>query len=510
MPTGCFAFSTPVAYGGSYSVTVGTQPVGETCTVSNGSGAGVTAAVSNVSVTCSTNTYTIGGTVTGLGSAAQVTLLNNGSDPKTVVANGAFGFATPVAHGSSYAVTVGTQPIGQTCTVSNGSGAGVAANVSGVSATCANNPLYVYVPVHDAARVQGYRVDPITGTRTSIPGSPFAAGAQRHWIALHPAGTFAYVTNRNDNTVSAYSIDRATGALTPVGGSPFAAGASPNAIALNAAGTFAYVVNANGNDVSAYSIDPATGALAAVPGSPFAAGVVPIKVVVNAAGTYAYVANQNSGDVWAYSIDPVTGALAFKGLAGTGGSPYGITVNAAGTVVYATNWEANVAAFSVDAGNGCPHSCRRQSLHRGVQRLGLAIRCHPSRGNASLCGDGQRRAASGLRHRPHLGRPDAGPNAHVRHRRVQRRHVQRNGDACLPIECLGCHHLDHARQCRHGAAHRDSEWPVRRRYAAGQHRGDAALIRAETRGPRGVPSYRRSGVRSLKPARMLAVPPSFA
>ena len=47
---GSFSFSTPVAHDGSYAVTVATQPVGQACTVSNGSGAGVTAAVSNVSV----------------------------------------------------------------------------------------------------------------------------------------------------------------------------------------------------------------------------------------------------------------------------------------------------------------------------------------------------------------------------------------------------------------------------------------------------------------------------
>ena len=133
---GVFNFSTPVAYNGSYAVTVGTQPTGQTCTVSNGSGAGVTANVTNVAVTCSTLTYTIGGTVSGLAAGQQVTLNNNGADPTTVAANGAFTFTTPVAFGGSYAVTVGTQPTGKTCTVSNGSGAGVTANVTNVAVTC--------------------------------------------------------------------------------------------------------------------------------------------------------------------------------------------------------------------------------------------------------------------------------------------------------------------------------------------------------------------------------------
>jgi hypothetical protein len=131
-----FTFATPVAYNGSYAVTVSTQPTGKTCTVSGGSGSGVTANITAVSVTCSTNTFTIGGSVSGLASGQQVTLLNNGADAKTVTASGNFTFATPVAYNGSYAVTVSTQPTGQTCTVSGGSGSGVTANITAVTVTC--------------------------------------------------------------------------------------------------------------------------------------------------------------------------------------------------------------------------------------------------------------------------------------------------------------------------------------------------------------------------------------
>ena len=53
-----FTFSTPVAYGGSYAVTVTGQPVGQDCAVSNGSMSQVTADVSNVVVSCGPATYT--------------------------------------------------------------------------------------------------------------------------------------------------------------------------------------------------------------------------------------------------------------------------------------------------------------------------------------------------------------------------------------------------------------------------------------------------------------------
>ena len=139
---GSFTFATPVTFNGSYAVTVGTQPAGQTCTVANGSGAGVVANITNVTVTCSTNTYTIGVTVSGLIAGKQVTLNNNGADPLTVLAaqNGALQtFTTPVSFNGSYAVTVGTQPVGQTCTVSNGSGSGVVANIANVTVTCSTN-----------------------------------------------------------------------------------------------------------------------------------------------------------------------------------------------------------------------------------------------------------------------------------------------------------------------------------------------------------------------------------
>jgi hypothetical protein len=136
---GAFTFATPVAYNGTYSVTVATQPAGQVCTVSNGSGAGVTAAVSNIAIACSVDTYAVGGTLTGLATGAQLVLKNNGADPLTVTADGTFTFPVPVAYNGSYGVTVTTQPVNATCTVSGGSGAGVTAKVASVAVTCSSN-----------------------------------------------------------------------------------------------------------------------------------------------------------------------------------------------------------------------------------------------------------------------------------------------------------------------------------------------------------------------------------
>ncbi len=351
-----FRFTTPVAYGGSYAVTVGTQPTGQVCTVSNATGAGVTASVSTVNIVCSTSTYIIGGSVTGLAGSTQVTLDDNGADPVTVMANGAFTFATPVAYAGSYAVTVGTQPTGQICTVSNGAGTGITSDVATVAISCTDSVVFIYVPNYGSNDVLGYQFDLTTGNSSSIPGSPFHSGTNDRWVTTNTAGTFAYVTNEGSNNMSAYTIDHSTGALTPVAGSPFATGTTPISVTLNPAGTFAYVANANGAAVSGFSVDQTTGGLTAISGSPFATGNNPQKIAVNPAGTFAFVTNVGDNTISVFSIDPSTGALTpISGSPftnGNGNSPAGITVNPAGTVVYVTNSQANIMAFSIDAATG--------------------------------------------------------------------------------------------------------------------------------------------------------------
>jgi len=55
---GPFTFAAPVAQGGAYAVTVHAQPVGQTCTVTNGSGT-ASADVTGVLVSCAANTYAV-------------------------------------------------------------------------------------------------------------------------------------------------------------------------------------------------------------------------------------------------------------------------------------------------------------------------------------------------------------------------------------------------------------------------------------------------------------------
>ncbi|MBI5626416.1 MAG: hypothetical protein HY935_04350 [Nitrosomonadales bacterium] len=139
---GNFTFAASTTSGNTYAVTVLTQPIGQTCSVSTGAGTVSGNNVSNVTVTCATSTYTVGGTVSGL--TGTVVLQDNSGDNLSVSANGAFTFATPVANGSPYSVTVLTQPsVTMSCSVTNGTGTISLANVSNVAITCALNTYTV-------------------------------------------------------------------------------------------------------------------------------------------------------------------------------------------------------------------------------------------------------------------------------------------------------------------------------------------------------------------------------
>ena len=68
--------------GAAYSVTVKTNPAGQTCSVATGRGRSRPANVTNVAVTCtSVSTYSVGGNVTGL--SGTVVLQDNGGDDLT-------------------------------------------------------------------------------------------------------------------------------------------------------------------------------------------------------------------------------------------------------------------------------------------------------------------------------------------------------------------------------------------------------------------------------------------
>jgi hypothetical protein len=156
--SGPFAFGTRLVSGSEYAVTVAQQPVGQTCTVSNGSGVVGSSSVVSVNVSCRASVYPVGGTVSGLIGGSVVLSNAFGSSPAediTVSANGSFAFAGLGAFGSVYSVTVKSQPAApaQTCTVLRGAGV-LNGPVSDVAVACRLAPPAIASFVAAPATIQ--------------------------------------------------------------------------------------------------------------------------------------------------------------------------------------------------------------------------------------------------------------------------------------------------------------------------------------------------------------------
>jgi len=194
---GAFTFSAAQAAGSTYTVTVKTQPAGQTCTVSAGTGTVAAANVTTVVVNCSAGTKTIGGTLSGLAASTSVVLTNNGSNDLTLNANGTYAFSTPLAVGATYAVAVKTQPAGQNCVVANATGTVGAANVTNANVTCSA-----------VTRTIG-------GTLSGLVGSGPVVLQNNGGNNLSLAANGAFTFNTPVNSGSAYAVTVLTNPSSP-------------------------------------------------------------------------------------------------------------------------------------------------------------------------------------------------------------------------------------------------------------------------------------------------------
>ena len=137
---GNFAFSTKIASGGNYHVTMLSQPSSpwQTCEVANGSGPVVNAAITNIQVNCTTNAYLISGTISTLSGSGLILEDNGGNDLPLTAGSVGFAFTAKIASGSSYAVTLLSQPSSpsQSCIVTNGSGLVTDTDIANVQLAC--------------------------------------------------------------------------------------------------------------------------------------------------------------------------------------------------------------------------------------------------------------------------------------------------------------------------------------------------------------------------------------
>src|ERR1700733_12318681 len=174
---GAFTFATGIAPGGSYSVSVATQPAGQTCTVANGTGSNVSADVTAVTVNCASP-------------AQYAYVANSGDNTVSQYTISAAGELTPT---STPTVQTGTAP------------QSVAVDPTG---------RYAYIPNLNDNTVSQYTI----GTGGSlVPMNPatIQTGSSAWAVSIDPCGSYAYVINSIDHTVSQYVIG-AGGPLAPM------------------------------------------------------------------------------------------------------------------------------------------------------------------------------------------------------------------------------------------------------------------------------------------------------
>ena len=380
--SGPFQFSTKVAAGSTYQVTIGTEPTDAAvhCTVENGTGNGIVASteVTTVNVVC----RPIGGFA--YVPAADETISAYQIDPATgsltTVTGSPLPFtpaAVPVADPTGkflYALPDSGQQAHNihgyvvdrsTGALSEMPDSPFVANffVSSIAMAAKTSVLYAATV---SPTIYAYNIAGSTGTLTNQPGSPYLADPmfQGGLVAIDPLGRFLYMAVQTTaGGIYAFNINQTTGVLTEAAGNPVPTGPMAFAVTVDPRGKFLYATNPG--FVLAFSINATDGTLAPVPGSPFPAGssgAGPYSLNCDPSGTFLYVGivsgltdRPDLNTVSGFRIDADTGALTpIPGSPfATGQSSTGVTTDPSGKYLYvASSLNSTVSAFSIDANSG--------------------------------------------------------------------------------------------------------------------------------------------------------------
>jgi hypothetical protein len=204
-----FTFATAVSSGGAYSVSILTQPAGESCKVTGGSGT-ASANVTSVKVAC-VQAYTIGGSVFGLTGAGLVLQDNSGNNltVNSGAASYVFTFDGQIPSGGApYSVTVLTDPAGEACTVANPIGTAIA-DVNNVDVSCTSLGATTYtiggtvagltgpgLILQDSLGINDVDLLPVSASGSFTFVDPVASGSSYNvTVLVQPAGRNCVIGN---------------------------------------------------------------------------------------------------------------------------------------------------------------------------------------------------------------------------------------------------------------------------------------------------------------------------
>jgi 6-phosphogluconolactonase (cycloisomerase 2 family) len=325
---GTFSFTSPVAKGGTYSVTILSKPEAQHCGVKAGSGTISLANVSDIKVTCLT--FRVGKYVYVATADASISQYEIGTD------------------GGLIPLTPATVPTG----VSSQS----------IPTSMAVDPFgrYAYVATIDslvASSISQYAIGP-NGTLSPLVPALVSAGLNPIEIAVDSTAKFAYVANFGDgNSISGGSISQyaigVDGALTPLAPAAVSANGNPSGIGVDPASQRCYVSTALFSDgaVLQYAIG-GDGTLSPLVPSQVASdlNLAGGQITVDPFDRYTYLVQGFLGRVRQYMIDangslvPLVPSSVFNAT----NFPGSIAVHPAGTHVY-VGAGGTISMFSIAA-----------------------------------------------------------------------------------------------------------------------------------------------------------------
>ena len=366
---GAFGFTIPMVEGSSYTVTIGTPPAGQLCSLTHNSGTNISSNVADIAVTCINS---IGGTISGLTNlTGSITLQLNGGNQLTLSANGTFAFS-PTPPAGTYAVTIGVLPGGQTCSLNNGSGTfSGTAPVANINVIC--RTIHAYVVNKTSQTISQFYINNsgvLTPLTPATVSTAIAAPAPVN-ISIDPSGKFAYVTSDTTNSIAQFSIGN-NGTLTPLSPASITTIGIPYGISIDPVGKYAYVSFNNIGTIGQFNISN-TGTLAAGTTASVSPNTGPSGISTDPSGRFLYVANHGlstpyDNTVSQFNINGSTGALAAlsPSTVGTGtasAQPYYISIEPAGKYAYVTNgYDNSVAQFSINSSTGALSSLSPSSV----------------------------------------------------------------------------------------------------------------------------------------------------
>lgn len=365
--------------GTPYTVTVATQPNGQTCSVAGGNGVVASANVSNIVVTCSAQAFALGGTISGLNVSGLQ--LANGTDT-LAVPTGATTFTMPanVAASSSYQVTVSAQPSGAACAVTNGSGTMPSHALSDIAVTCSDGPFTVGGSITGLGAHGGLvlangsdtlHVDP-SATRFTMPASVYSGSQYSVQVLSNPAG-LTCSTNNGAGSVAATSVTDISVTCAPVAysvGGTISNLTAPGLKLANSSDTLS--VNAGANNFTMSDLVAYTDSYN-------------ITVVQNPTGETCTVAHgsaiMGTGNVTDVAITCSTSTVTIQGtINGLGPSSGLVLLDNNGD---ATSINANANSFSMNTGVAYGSS---YDITVGVQPYGINLACTVSGGSGTANG----------------------------------------------------------------------------------------------------------------------------